>query len=195
MCPQAVRQQWDLMQLEGKVGGMTVDWTPGQPFSIEFGVKNVALTLPIQTGDLWARYKGGTIQPTASRPRMHVNSGTIKLGVDSIVLDRSTGQLTSTEASTDLVGVPYQVSFAMRDLPPIDWNNREQWMDEALRTSPFDLEFRVENFSLQRTAMGDVPAIDLPLVVAKVLAKFQMTDLLLSTSLHITRGAATRDAD
>jgi hypothetical protein len=43
MCPQAVRQQWDLMHLEGKVGGMTVDWTPGQPFSIEFGVKNVAL--------------------------------------------------------------------------------------------------------------------------------------------------------
>ncbi len=195
MCPQAVRQQWDLMQLEGKVGGMTVDWTPGQPFSIEFGVKNVALTLPIETGGLWARYKGGTIQPTASRPRMHVNSGTIKLGADSIVLDRLTGQLTSTEASTDLVGVPYQVSFAMRDLPPIDWNNRERWMDEALRTSPFDLEFRVENFSLQRTAMGDVPAIDLPLVVAKVLAKFHMTDLMLSTSLQMTRGPATRDAD
>ena len=191
LCPQKAQLLWQSMNLQGTVDAVMADWTPGLPFSVEFAVKNVALTLPINVGELWARYKEGQISPISARPRLHVSSGTIRLGGDSLVLDKLKGELGSADTTADLVGVPYNISFTLAALPPIDWSNREEWMDQVLKTAPFDLKFRMDEFSLARNEAGEVPAVDLPLVVAKVLAKFQVTDWVLSTSVEMSRATGT----
>jgi hypothetical protein len=193
MCPQKARLMWDRMDLEGKVDGVIVHWHPDRPFLVEFKVKDVALTLPIETKNLWARYHEGKVAPTASRPRMHVNNGTIRLGSDSVELENLAGELSSEDTHADLVGVPYNISFTMSSFPTIDWNNREQWMEQVLTTAPFELTFRINEFGLERSEAGEAPALDLPVLVAKVLAKFQVTDWVLSTSVGMTRAAPTVD--
>ena len=193
MCPQAARVWWNRMELQGKVDAVVLNWHPQRPFSVEFAVSNVGLTLPIEAENIWARYHEGEVQPTASRPRMRVNTGVIRVSNDSIALEKMKGQLASTDNSTDLVSVPFNISFAMTSLPPLDWNSREEWMEQVLRTAPFDLQFRMDQFSLTRNEAGEAPALDLPVLVAKVLAKFSMTDWVMSTSLEMSRGMPTVD--
>lgn len=193
LCPQQVRLWWDRMQLQGKVEGMTVNWQKDRPFTVEFAVQNVSLTVPIrEMGELWTRYHQGQIEPAAGQPRLHVRSGTIRLGTDALVLDKLTGDLGSSEGDPDVAKVPFALSLRIFDLPEADWSTRQEWMDRVLTTCPFEMKFRMDDFSLQRDASGAVPPVELPKVVARALQKFQMADWVLSTSVDLTRDPPTR---
>jgi len=187
--PQIVREWWDLMQLEGKLDGVAMTFVPGQPFMVEFAVEDVGMTLPISQENLWARYQNGQVVPTASQPRMQVKSGVIRVSRNSIVLDQLTGELISSDPELKMAAVPYKITLSIRDLPDIDWDEREAWMQRVLKTAPFSLKFEMMDFSLQASDPGATPAIDLPVLVAKVLAKFSMTNWVLSSSVDVVRSA------
>ena len=75
------------------------------------------------------------------------------------------------------------------DTPGVTRDRREG--DASL----FDLKFRMDELSMKRTGDDPTPAVDLPLLVAKILQKFQVTDWVLSTSVDVTRGEPTLNAD
>lgn len=191
MCPQIVRAVWESMDLQGRVSSVREGWHPDKPFSMSFSIEDVAMTLPIETGGLWARYLDGEVVPTTSRPRMHVNSGTITLSTDRVVLDKLTGTLASTDDTGTTVGVPYEISVTIAPLPAIDWNNKQEWIERALRTAPFEMSFRIDSFAIKRDDAGNMPALDLPVIVAKSLAKFRLTDWVLRSQVQVSRGPAT----
>lgn len=202
MCPQLALLWWDRMDLEGRVSSASLEWEPGKPYSVEFALENVGLTLPIETEGLWAQYRFGQIVPASGRPRMLVKSGTIRLEGDRLTLDSLTGDLVSADASwglgaepdtTDLVGVPYQVDVSILSLPEMDWDNKQQWMDEILATAPFKMRVRMDEFGLGTQPAAESPAVELPLLVARVLERFKMTGWLLTTHVEVSRDAPLED--
>jgi len=194
MSPQLARLWWDRMDLKGRVARVDVRWKAGEQFGVSLTVDKVSLTLPIETGGLWARYRLGKIEPASSRPRMHVESGTIRLEGDKLMLEDLVGELVGTDTETDLVGVPYRVDVTIHSLPELDWENRQEWMDRVLATAPFDMTFRMDEFGLGQKAGEDPPAVELPLVVIRVLEQFTLTGWLLTTEVNVSRAPPTIDA-
>ena len=208
MGPQIARLWWERMQLTGRVSKVDVRWSAEEDFKVEFTVQDVGLTLPIETTELWARYRDGRIEPSQNRPRMHVQGGRILLARDAITLDDLQGELLSARppagadggepaagSEEDLVGVPYRVSLTIEDLPELDWAEKQQWMDKALATAPFRMHFRTDDFRVHPKGEGQTQAVELPLVVARVLERFRLTDWVLSTGIEVTREAPQPDED
>jgi hypothetical protein len=193
MCPQVARLWWDRMALSGRVSGVDFRWSADEGFGVEFHVEDVGLTLPIETAGLWARYRDGGIESSAGRPRMKVSSGAIRLSGDRVVLDRLEGELVSAETDADVVGVPYRVSVDIEDIPELDWENREAWMDDVLATAPFRMQFRADEFRVRRED-GAAPAVELPHAVARALERFKFSDWILSTAVDVVRERPDPDA-
>lgn len=189
MCPQAVRVWWDRMQFQGQIDAMTAEWAPDQPLEVDFFVRNVSITLPFEPEGFWSRYQDGQVLETESRPRMDVRSGTIRLRNDSLILDELVGNFGSTESSEYVLPVPFTLSFALTSLPEIDWQNREAWMEKVLASSPFDMHLQLNEFVFRRSESGQSLAIDLPRVIAGTLARFELTNWVLSASITVSRGA------
>ncbi|MCP3902097.1 MAG: hypothetical protein GY715_00555 [Planctomycetes bacterium] len=194
MCPKIVRLWWDRMDLQGHLSEVDFGWTPTEGFRARLAVEDVELTLPIDTEEMWARYRAGAIEESQGRPRMQVNSGTIELTQDSARLIDLEGELRSTEGG-DMVGVPYEVSVEIDELPAIDWDDRERWLDEALDHAAFHMEFRADEFRVRRDEKDEVPAVELPLPVARVLEKFRFSDWVLSTAVAVWRDPPERAPD
>jgi hypothetical protein len=192
ICPQIIRLWWERMDLKGHLSGVDFGWAPDAGFEASMVVEDVELTLPIETDEMWARYRGGVIESAQGRPRMHVNSGTIKITENSAELVDLRGELSSTERG-DMVGVPYDVSVTIGDLPELDWDDRERWLDEALEHAAFNMRFRADEFRVRREEHRDPPAVELPLPVARVLEKFRFSDWVMSTAVEVWRDPPVRD--
>jgi hypothetical protein len=196
MCPASAQFWWDRMQLEGNVGAVVAQYLHDQPFSVEFEVDDVSMTLPVETEGIWARYQQGRIVPERGLPRMKVGSGRIRLGTDRLKLENMHGELRSATEDDTLIGVPYRFSLEITDLPTLDkfrWPQREQWVDEVLAAVPFRMDFELEDFHLHGRQPVDDPAIELPVVVADVLERFSITDWVLSSEITVSRAPATID--
>ncbi len=195
MCPQLVRDWWDRMQLEGRVDGVQVTWKRDAPVTVELDVADVALTIPVETSNIWARYRDGRVEETPSRPRMRVKEGAIRLEGDHLTLDNLRGELGAAEASEDVVGVPYAVRLEIPELPKLKWQQRSEWLDEALKRAAFEMEFSMDGFRLTSDDVRAQPAVDIPKVVAEALERFEMRDWELDTKVTITRAAPVRGKD
>jgi hypothetical protein len=200
VCPQIARLWWDKMDLTGRVGSVNVDWA-GRRASpddlvVSFDVEEVGLTLPIETEELWARYRGGEVVATQSQPRMRVRKGAIRLTPRTFSLDDLEGELVATEdASGPSVGVPYRVNLEIRDIPPLVWSDRTRWMNDVLERSPFTMEFNLEQFRVPEHLGGEAPTLELPLAVARVLEKFRLTGWSLRSQIELDRSAPKPDAE
>ncbi|MCH8166053.1 MAG: hypothetical protein IH889_10640, partial [Planctomycetes bacterium] len=191
MCPQIARLWWQRMQPQGRLASATVQWRRGQPFSAELAIDRVALTIPIATDDFWTSYKQGRVLEAASRPRMRVHSGTIKLRGDELSLDELIGELGSSANSQQSVGVPYRVNLSIHDLPKFDWEHQQEWMEQVLATAPFEMSLVMDDFSLAQSTDSDTPAVDLPRQVAETLARFNLTGWSLGMNVQINRSKPT----
>ncbi|MCZ6612653.1 MAG: hypothetical protein O6941_08445 [Planctomycetota bacterium] len=191
MCPQIARLWWQRMQPQGRLASAVVQWRRGQPFSAELAIDRVALTIPIATDDFWTSYKQGRVEAAASRPRMRVHSGTIKLRGDELSLDELIGELGSSGTSQQSVGVPYRVNLSIHDLPKFDWEHQQEWMEQVLATAPFEMSLVMDDFSLAPSTDSDAPAVDLPRQVAETLARFNLTGWSLSMDVQISRSEPT----
>ena len=195
LCPQAVRLWWERMQLVGQVDRVNVRWSPDDELKIALNVQDVGLTLPIETADFWALYRAGAIEPTKARPRLHLRSGAIQLERDRVVLDSLRGEFLNVASGENVVAIPYDVSMSIEDIPRLDWDDRDRWMEQALEYAPFSMEFRADDFRLQADENEPTPAIELPLAIAHVLERFQLRDWALDTTVTISRDAPQESAD
>lgn len=190
--PQIVQNLWTNMDLQGKVKNVEAVWSSAQSFAFRLDVENVNLTLPVEPTIDWARYRAGKIESTSSRPRLHFDAGTIIVTAQSLRLLKLTGELESAgdEAPIGpLVNVPYEISFVMEPLPPLDWQNPDRWVNQIVKEAPFDLEFQVKELNFKASASGEASAVDLPLVVARTLEKFGVAECILSTRVVVSRHA------
>lgn len=193
MCPEMVRALWEPMNLQGKVESVEMHWSPDQSFYMQMAIEDIALTLPVETTIKWARYRDGNVEETSSRPRMHFNSGVIRITHESLELIDMVGALGSADQFDQVLEVPYRISFSLPKLPPLDWDHRDRWVQHVLKFAPFSMQYKTEDFRLLRDWRGEVPAIDLPLFIANVLERFQVTDCVLTTSLDVSRPEAALD--
>ncbi len=193
MCPAMARFWWDRMQLEGRVSHVNIGWNTARSLLVEFDVEDVGLTLPIETESFWTRYHEGRIDPSADRPRMWVTSGRISLERDQLVLQGMAGEVRSSASSAEVVGVPYEVNLQIFNLPPLDWSEREQWLDGVLAETPFQMSVKLADFKLMRDASGQVPPVDLPMQVAQYLERFHIKEGQLSTEIELTRKQGDAD--
>ena len=193
MCPRMVRVMWESMNLEGKVQSVEMHWNPNQSFLLQMDIENVALTLPVETNIEWARYRDGNVESTTARPRMRFNSGTIRMTNESLELIDMIGALGSADQFDEVVEVPYRISFTLPKLQPLEWEEREKWVLSMLKFAPYSLQYTTEDLRLVRDWRGEAPAIDLPIFIANVLARFKVSDCELTTTLDVTRPEATRD--
>lgn len=193
MCPRLVQTMWESMNLQGKVQSVEMHWNPNQSFFVNVAIENVALTLPVETNIEWARYRDGNVESTTVRPRMRFNSGTIRMTNQSFELIDMVGAVGSADQYDQVVEVPYRISLALPKLQPLQWEQRDQWVQEVWKQAPYSLQYTTEDLRLVRDWRGEPPAIDLPIFIANVLARFKVSDCVLTTTLDITRPESTRD--
>ncbi len=188
MCPQMARIWWERMELQGRVAFATVERTSEGPFTVELHVDEVALTIPIGPEDFWAYYRQGRVEQMAAQPRMRVSGGTIKLQGDRLTLINLQGEVGGADGQTQIIGVPYLVNLTIEQLPSLDWERKEQWLDEVLNSAPFAMSIRTDDFSLPKvTGDATAPGVELPRQLAHLLAKFNLSGWTLSTEVDVSR--------
>lgn len=202
-CPRIVQVWWEEMDLSGRVSRIETSWDGGDEFSLEFVVDDVAMTLPLEIPmmedqpALWARYEAGGQVERVNRPRMHVRSGRIDVREDQIHLRGLEGEVISASADRPSIPVPFELDVRMFQLPPMDWENRDAWIDRVIQSAPLIMEFRTQGFRFAPSAVpGEAeaiddaasrPAVEIPMLVARALEQFQLEQWALSTDLRIER--------
>ncbi|NNF43586.1 MAG: hypothetical protein HKN62_11180 [Phycisphaerales bacterium] len=188
MCPSLVRLWWDRMELDGRLREVEIGWSAAEGIQLDLRVEDVGLTLPIET-DLWDHYRGGRIEPSESRPRMHVSGGTIQISRRQASLANLEGLLVSAGEEA-VVGVPYRVDLSIDDLGVFDWSDRPQAFEAALATAPFEMTIHSDEFRVgESEATGSTPTVVLPSALARVLERFSFSAWALSTRIQVTRAA------
>ncbi len=196
MCPQMARIWWERMDLQGRVAFATVERTSEGPFTVELHVDEVALTIPIGPEDFWACYREGRVEQVPVQPRMRVSGGTIKLQGDRLTLINLQGEVGGADGQAQIIGVPYLVNLTIEQLPSLDWEKKEQWLDEVLNSAPFAMSIRTDDFRLPKvTDDAAAPGVELPRQLAYLLAKFNLSGWSLSTEVDISRGSPVLDDD
>ena len=194
MCPQMARIWWDRMDLQGRVAYATVERTSEGPLTVELHVDEVALTIPIGPEDFWACYREGRVEQVTAQPRMRVSGGTIKLQGDRLTLINLQGEVGGADGQIQIIGVPYLVNLTIEQLPSLDWEKKEQWLDEVLNSAPFTMSIRTDDFRLPKvTDDATAPGVELPRQLAYLLAKFNLSGWSLSTEVDVSRAPPVLD--
>ncbi len=195
VCPQVARLWWERMQPEGPVGEAFCQWTKGRPFTFELTVNQMALTIPIAASEFLASFQTAGGGSVPSIPRMHVQSGTVRLEGDTFMLDDFIGEFRDEESSRAAAGMKYSVNLTIHDLPKLDWENQTQWMEQVLATAPFEMKIGMNDFSLGRSTTTSTEGVTLPPQVADTLSKFNLTGWTLTTQVGVTRAPPVRGND
>ena len=196
MCPQMARIWWERMDLQGRVAYATVErmYAAEGPNSLRWA--GGALTTPVGAEAFWACYRDGRVEQVTAQPRMRVSGGTIKLQGDRLTLIDLQGEVGGADGQTQIIGVPYLVNLTIEQLPSLDWEKKEQWMDEVLNSAPFAMSIRTDDFRLPKvTDDAKAPGVELPRQLAYLLAKFDLRGWSLSTEVDISRAPPVLDDD
>ena len=195
MCPQMARLWWDRMDPDGRVRLAEIKWSKGEPVSAELTVDRMSLTIPLGAREFSASYQFGEVQSVAGLPRMHVTAGKIRLVGDQLTLENLKGEFGSASDVHEVVQMQYRVNFSIHDMPPFDWKHPQDWMEQVLKTAPFEMSIWMENFRLDQEP-GEAPkAVELPRAVADTLAKFNLSGWSLTTEVEISRAKPTIATD
>jgi len=191
MCPQMARLWWERMDPNGRVRLAEIKWSKGEPAWAELTVERMSLTIPLGAREFSASYQFGKVQSIASLPRMHVTAGKIRLVGDQLTLENLEGEFGTTGDVHEVVQMPYRVNFSIHDMPQFDWKAPQAWMEQVLKTAPFEMSIWMDNFRLDQDP-GETPrAVELPRPVADTLAKFNLTGWSLTTQVEISRAKPT----
>lgn len=194
IAPRAVRTLWEQMDVQGRVTKARIGLSESLAVQAELDLKDVALTIPVPTEELWSGFSAGARVEASGLPRMKVSSGRVRITDDEIVLEKLVGTLSSTDRST--VQVPYTVSFRVGGLRSLVWERNSIELKSALRMAPFEMTVRMTDFSLPVAREGEPPpVIELPTVVATILQKFEMTGWELDSEITLSRAAPIRGSD
>ena len=186
MCPPVARAWWDQVNPKGAVELLEFTSSPEKGLGLKVTVDDLALTMPINPEGVWARFEGGKLYSTTSRPRMQVQSGTIEIDQSKLLFKDMIGTLGSSQEQSGLGSVPYRLNFEMTDLPDPQWGEESLWIERVLDEAPFMMTFITEGLRLEAEDGGNL-AIDLPYAVADVLQRFQLTGGSLEMEIALGR--------
>ncbi len=187
MCPQVARLWWERMQPQGPVGTAEVRWRPGHPFAATLQVRQISLDVPVAADALFAGGGG-------SLPRMHVESGTVRLEGDRLELADFVGEFRA-RSGEGADSMPYRLDLSIRELPSFDWKNQQQWMEKLLDAAPFEMSVTMDDFRPTRARPTGGEVLRLPRQVGDMITRFNLTDWTLSTELTITRATPVPGPD
>lgn len=196
LSPALVREWWSRMSIEGEIERATATWTIGTRPRVEVALAQTALTLPIEAGVPWVQLRDGRMERTSGRPRLRVERGVILLDGDSFRLENLSGDIVGTSTDVRLAVVPFRLDMTISELPVIDWEDRQRWLDEALATAPFTLDLELPDFKAPKATADGQPggAVELPLAVADIMESLHMTDWRINVEMHIRREPPMRAA-
>jgi len=192
LCTLIGQAWWDRLQIEGEVKQASLRREEGGTLLAELSIDGAAMTLPIDPGDRWVRLRGARLEHTSGRPRMRVQTGTLRFDRNQLVLEKLVGELVGSD-DLSLAGVPFRLGFEIRELPPLSWSERTNWLDEALQIAPFSLDLELEKFVMPATL--EPGSIELPLVVGDLIEALGMATWTLDTLVHVERARPTINAD
>ena len=195
MCPPVARAWWDQVNPHGAVELLEFTSSPEKGFGLKVTVDDLALTLPINPDGVWARFAGGKLYPTASRPRMQVSRGTIELDHSKLIFNNMVGTLGSSQQQSGLGSVPYRFDFEMTDLPEPSWGAESRWVEQIIDEAPFLMTFSTKGFQLGSEVDGSNVPIDLPYAVADVLQRFQLTGGSLEMEISLARSRSDQPGE
>ena len=204
VAPISVRAWAQRLGLEGRVSRARLDYAPGAEPAAELDVEGVAMSLPVELlgaeklGDLWAGLSDGKLVEARSVPRMTIESGVLRLVGDQVRLERLRGRLGASDAGAGVLSVPFECAFTLdiptKDLPPFDWDRRDDWFAKAAELAPFSLTIDIDGFASPAPTPGDPKVLQLPRAAARALADFNITSWTLEIETRFERAPATKGA-
>lgn len=195
MCPQMARVWCEKMGLEGRVKYATIKREEDGVMTVELNVEDVGMTLPLGPTDFWARIRNGKIEKVVTEPRMRVKSGQIKLQGDRLTFRNLTGHIGGEDENEFLVSIPYRIELTTEELPPLQWEEKEKWLDDVLSSAPFHMRIWTDEFILPDPEDGVEPAVDLPYQIALLMDRFKLKGWGMSTEIDISREPPIVDDD
>lgn len=199
VAPIALRAWAQQLGLEGRVKKARLDYSPGTEPAAELDVEGVAMDLPIEAlggaklTEQWAGLADGRLVEVRSPPRMTVESGLLQLTGDQVQLKHLQGTLGARDPQAGVLSVPFECTFTLdiptEELPPFDWERRDEWFAQAARIAPFLLEFRIAGFQSPPSDEGAAKSLQLPRAAARVLSDFNITAWTLDIESRFERAS------
>lgn len=203
LTPIQFRQAAETIELAGRIDHAEFAWSPEKPFTAEFELSKLRLTIPtVGLEDRWARFRAGRIEPSKGPPQVLVESGRLRTEGTRVHFHDITGSIASTGEEASSLPVPARLSMSL-DLgagfdEQVDWSDeaaRGRWIRESLRLAPFELSFAIDGFDSSTIEHEKGPVLEVPRPVASALATFGLTAWKLDVAANFTREKPTRNPD
>lgn len=191
MLPGVIRTYCDQMDIQGDVQEVTFDVARNEPLRFAARLKDVELSIPSELGldDQWARYEHqGISSESHGIPRVLAEEGELVYtdrmfkiaGLHGRFLGDAMDRRASVNFDLDLVitdPAPQSIGFD---------DDIQSVLMSRLERSAFRLGLRTDEFHLG-TGEGDSVRADLPVIVARILAMFQVRTCDVSINLDASR--------
>lgn len=195
MCPLAARVWCEKMGLEGRVEYATIKREDDGVMTVVLNIEDVGMMLPLGPTDFWARLRNGKIEKIVTNPRMRVKSGQIKLQGDRLTFTNLIGHIGAEDENEHLVSVPYRIELTTEELPSLEWEKKDKWLNDVLGSAPFNMRIWTDEFILPAPEDGVEPAVDLPFQIAVLMERFKLKGWGMSTEIDISRAPPTIDSN
>jgi hypothetical protein len=143
----------------------------------------------------WSGLVNGALVPVRAAPRLTLREGTLRLGNDTVALVGLKGDLGAESAG--IISLPFECELTLEipraELPPFDWDRREEWIEQAARTASFSMTAAIRDFRSPEPKPGEPDMLQLPRAVAKVIADFRITAWTLNLETKLERAAPGKD--
>jgi hypothetical protein len=203
VAPLAVRAWTTRLGLEGSIPSARFAYSPETSPVVELDIKGVAMDLPVDAlggpalEDSWSGLANGALVPVRAVPRLTLREGALRFRNDTVALVGLKGDLGA--AGAGIIDLPFEcdltIDIPRDDLPPFDWDKREEWIENAARTAPFTMTAAIRDFRSPEPKAGEPDMLQLPRAVAKVIADFRVTAWTLNLETKVERGAPVRTGE
>jgi hypothetical protein len=203
VAPLAVRAWTTRLGLEGSIPSARFAYSPETSPVVELDIKGVAMDLPVDAlggpalEDSWSGLANGALVPVRAVPRLTLREGALRFRNDTVALVGLKGDLGA--AGAGIIDLPFEcdltIDIPRDDLPPFDWDKREEWIENAARTAPFTMTAAIRDFRSPEPKEGEPDMLQLPRAVAKVIADFRVTAWTLNLETKVERGAPVRTGE
>ena len=201
VAPLAVRAWTTRLGLKGSIPSARFSYSPESSPSAELDIKGVAMDLPVgalggpQLAESWSGLVNGALVPVRAVPRMTLREGTLRLDSDTVALVGLKGDLGAEGAG--VISLPFECELTLdiprNELPPFDWDRREEWIEQAARTAGFSMTAAIRDFRSPEPKTGEPDMLQLPQAVARVIADFRVTAWTLNLETRLERAAPGKD--
>ena len=199
VAPLAVRAWTTRLGLEGSIPSARFAYSPETSPVVELDIKGVAMDLPVDAlggpalEDSWSGLANGALVPVRAVPRLTLREGALRFRNDTVALVGLKGDLGA--AGAGIIDLPFEcdltIDIPREQLPPFDWDKREEWIERAARAAPFTMTAAIRDFRSPEPKEGEPDMLQLPRAVAKVIADFRVTAWTLDLETKVERGAPT----